>query len=233
MAEQTTFFKIDRCIFDNWIWNEKPFDNLHAWIYLIGKANYADKKKIYKGRLQEIKRGQIQTSYRKLAEDWGWSRNKVIHFLKLLESDGMLHIEGTTLGTTLTLENYAKFQNVGYADSTTDGTALGTAQGTALGTHNKKEKKEKKEKNISPEIPTREIVSSFISSLGFNVDADKFFDYYEECSWTDSKGQPIRDWKRLVRAWDNNKPTLYEPKPAMTPMEKIMAEIKARKEAEQ
>lgn len=137
------FIKIYRKIEESAIWNEKPFDRLHAWMWILLHANYKKAKILYKGKEVTIDRGQLITSYDKLAEAWGWSRNKVIRFTTWLTEQGMIAKNGYANGTTITVENYAFYQSERYTDGTADGTAHGTADGT-------QKKKKKKERIITP-----------------------------------------------------------------------------------
>lgn len=229
MADRTTFFKIDRKLLYDSIWLAEPFTRGQAWVDLIGRCNFADKTHLYKGVLQEVKRGQIPTSTIELATRWKWSRGKVARFLDALETNGMIKQKRTTNGTLITVENYGFYQDSRTTNDTTNGQH--TEQRTDNGrTHNKKEKKEKKDKELSP--PSRGEVAEWVYSLGLGVNPDEFYDIYEDAGWTDAKGQPIRNWKALCRKWANTQSTApYKKEP--TAMEKIMAEIKARKEAEE
>ena len=137
------YIKIYRKIEDSAIWNEKPYDRLHAWIWLLLHANYKEMELNYKGKTVTIQRGQLVTSYDKLAEAWGWSRNKVIRFTTWLTTEGMIAKNGYTNGTTITIENYAFYQDGRYTNGTPDGTADGTADGT------QKKKERKKERNTT------------------------------------------------------------------------------------
>lgn len=148
MADRTTFFKIDRSIFANEILSERPFDRFHAWVWLIGNANYTDREKIFRGSVQIVRRGQLVTSLPKLAETWGWSVKKVRHYLRQLEGLEMVHTKGTTQGTTITIEKYAFFQNSQHTKGTTEDTAEDTAEGIAEGTHKKKGKKGKEGEEV-------------------------------------------------------------------------------------
>lgn len=132
------WIKLDRHIFDSWLWSEdKPFDKRSAWIDLLLLANYEDKKKTYNGKVIKCTRGDVNLSYQFLANRWGWSRGKVVRFLKLLESDGMVLTNSTTHGTTVTLVNYGKYQDLRLTDDTTNGHQTDT-------TKNIKEKKKKR-----------------------------------------------------------------------------------------
>lgn len=105
--------KLHRKLQDCWIWLDKePFDKRSAWVDLLLTANHSDKKILFNGELITVKRGQILTSIRKLAERWKWSYDKTSRFLKLIESDGMLRKESDNCRTLLTIENYEVYQDV-------------------------------------------------------------------------------------------------------------------------
>lgn len=106
------YFKIDRQIFDHWLWDDKPFSRGQAWIDLIGLANYEDGKTLYRGKVVSCDRGTVYRSISYLADRWGWSWEKTKNFLSSLESDNMVKMKTTTNLTTITLMNYGKFQDV-------------------------------------------------------------------------------------------------------------------------
>ena len=114
------FIKIDRQLFEHWIWNDKPFSKGQAWIDLIGLANYKDGKTPYKGEVVTCERGTVNRSITYLAKRWGWSRDKTRKFLTLLESDSMIRLKATTNHTTISLLNYGKFQDLPTTNHTTN-----------------------------------------------------------------------------------------------------------------
>ena len=117
------WFKVQRDISDHWIWkSSEPFDKRSAWIDLIMLANYADRKVTDGESVTLRKRGDVNYSMLFLAKRWKWDRRKVKRFLMALESDGMVSLHGTSHGTTITIENYAKHQDGGTYDGTYDGT---------------------------------------------------------------------------------------------------------------
>lgn len=140
------FFKVDRQVFDHWLWEDKPFSKGQAWIDLIGLANYEDGKTLYRGKVVDCKRGTVYRSISFLAERWGWSRDKTRNFLNMLESDGMVRIKATTRQTTVTLINYGKFQDRVTTDSSTDSTTDSSTD-RQLTIQGKKKNKEYKEHN--------------------------------------------------------------------------------------
>lgn len=133
-----TYRKIQEC----WIWLDKePFDKRSAWIDLLLTANHADKKILFNGELITVKRGQILTSVRKLAIRWGWSNDKILRFLRLLESDEMLKKDSDKYRTLITIENYEVYQE----NTNTERTETSTPTSTPVS--HKQECKECKEIN--------------------------------------------------------------------------------------
>lgn len=110
--------KIHRKIKENWIW-DKP-DYLKAWLDLIFKANYEDRRVLFDGEVSELKKGQFITSIRKLADEWGWSKDRVLKFLRLLEKDEMIRRNSDNKRTLITIENYSFYQVCQDTDSYTN-----------------------------------------------------------------------------------------------------------------
>lgn len=56
--------------------------------------------------------------------------------------------------------------------------------------------------------PTLEEIESYCKERKNNVDAKKFFDYFETSGWVDSKGNKVKNWKQKVITWEqyNTKP---------------------------
>lgn len=114
------YIKLYRQVMDNPMWSDKPFSRGQAWIDLLMLANWGDSKVLDGDKVVTLHRGELLCSQVYLANRWGWSRKKVKGFLSVLQREGMGSVKGTSKGTTLTIENYSKYQD--------EGTAEGTAQ---------------------------------------------------------------------------------------------------------
>ena len=102
-----------RSLQDHWVWsNDEPFSKGQAWVDLMLSVNHEEKKILVNGRVIVIKPGQRWTSYRTLAKSWGWSKDRVKRYIKLLKSDGMLFTDETPNGTLLTLANWEVYNSV-------------------------------------------------------------------------------------------------------------------------
>lgn len=52
--------------------------------------------------------------------------------------------------------------------------------------------------------PTPLEVSEYAKSIGFPLDGQYFIDYQDARAWKLKGGQPIKDWKAVVRTWKRN-----------------------------
>lgn len=92
------------------LWLEKPFDKGRAWVDLLLLANYEDVEIYFNGELVLVTRGQLITSIRRLSERWGWSKDKVLRFLDMLEKEGMIKRQSDANRTLVTIVNYGIYQ---------------------------------------------------------------------------------------------------------------------------
>ena len=159
---QQGWIKLHRQIQDSFLWQDKPFNRKDAWIDLLLLANHEDKTILFNGQVMVIKRGQFLTSIRKLADRWGWSRDRTLKFFKLLESEQMVDRDSDSNRTLLTIVNYDNFQGETDSDKDSDKdsnkdsertltrTVNGHRQGQWHAT-NKNVKNEKNDKNVKNE----------------------------------------------------------------------------------
>lgn len=137
------YIKLYRTIMENPIWADKPFSKGQAWVDLLMLANWNESKALVGNHVVTLNRGDVGRSQQYLADRWGWSRKKVALFLKFMEKEQMVAIKGTTKGTTLSIENYSKYQDEGTAQGTTE-----EHQKHIKSTHINKNNKNKKEKEF-------------------------------------------------------------------------------------
>lgn len=161
------WIKVWRKLQEGWLWEDKPFSKGQAWIDLLFLANHEDHKMPYRGQVILCKRGDVNRSVSWLADRWGWGRKKARDFLKLLESDNMVTIDASTHRTTITIENYDKYQGVGTTNEPMDDTtkeqqrnSKGTTKEQQGNTYknDKNEKNAKNGKNISAHVRGRELL---------------------------------------------------------------------------
>lgn len=111
----TGWIRLHRSIMEHWLWKDEPFSKAQAWIDLLLLVNHQEKKMFISGTLCLVHRGEMKTSFNFLAKRWKWNRKKVVSFLNVLSSDGMIKFtrednKGAIKGITINVENYSKFQ---------------------------------------------------------------------------------------------------------------------------
>ena len=211
----SNWIKLNRSIWDNFVWDFNEPKYCMAWIDMLLMANYKEKKILFDGKIVVIGRGTFVTSMAKLADRWCMNRRTVKRFLDILQSDGMISYTCTARCTTITIEKYGLYQGIGESECTTEYTTEYTAECTPECTtiytpectqhKNIKESKEgKKVKNnnrFTP--PTVQEVKEYCIERMNNVDAERFVDFYESKGWMVGRNK-MKDWKATVRTWEKN-----------------------------
>ena len=187
MEEYSTYgwIKLHRKILDSPIWNDGERKcKTAAWIELLLLANHEDREMLFKGSdgVLVVKRGQLHTSIAHLAERWKWDKKTVRRYLDVLEKAGMISQKRTTHGTTITIENYSKYQDTG--------TAVGTAVGTQTRSKEYKEcKEDKNDKNpLSLSNPDLKKVIQAYEETGMQISTTTASDF------ADLIGRYSADW---------------------------------------
>lgn len=194
------WISLNRQIQEHWLWKDKPYDKARAWIDLLLLANYEDKKMPYKGEVITCKRGDVNLSYLFLAKRWGWSRKKVMSFIKLLENDEMVTTKATTHRTTITIVNYGIFQDTGTTKGTTKHAARVATEEQQAHTTNK----DNKDNNINNKLfkpPTVDEVEAYCRERNNSIDAEAFVSFYESKGWMIGKNK-MKNWQAAVRTWE-------------------------------
>lgn len=151
MKLSSGWIKLHRKILDCFIWQDKPYDKARAWIDLLLIAMHHDKKMLIDDEVVIVQRGSFMTSMVKLADRWGWSRNKVVRYLDMLESEQMLNTKRTPKGTLITIVKYDDYQLIDMSCETTNESTDGATYESAYESQNKNIKNNKNVKNEKKE----------------------------------------------------------------------------------
>lgn len=205
-----SWVKCYRSLAENELWLSEPFTKGQAFWDLVMRANHADGRVICGNEVVEIRRGQIFTSETKLANRWGWSRNKVRAYLKLLENLKMGTAESTAKGTRITVENYGIYQGEETGESTAKGTAEGQRKVQRKDSERYTNKKNKEEPKKNKEIYITPALGEFENVLLSEEELEKLqkrFPYdwrerVERLSWyMASKGKRYKSHYATILTW--------------------------------
>lgn len=196
------FIKIHRNIRD-WAWYDDA-NTLAVWIHLLIDANYEEK--VWHGEVVEI--GSLITSTARLSDQTGLSVKQIRTCLERLSEEGKIVTKGASKWTKITICNYESYMLDGEDAGQTNGEQMankGQADGEQMATPKEEKKVINKESNSSRRFvkPTIEQIAAYCKEKGYDVEAERFFNYYESKGWVVGKS-PMKDWKAAVRTWASN-----------------------------
>ena len=203
---QRGYIKLFRCIRDNELWNDKPFDRARAWVDLILIANHKPGRIRRRGILVEVRAGEVGYSLRELADSWGWSLGKVQRFIDELKNDTQIDTridtENVTVTTLIAITNYKLYQYSDTETGTESDTEVSTETGTETIRKQVQNKNGKKESNIFVTPSLLEIMD-YCQERKNCVDPEKWFNFYQSKGWMVGKNK-MKDWRAAVRTWEKN-----------------------------
>jgi DNA replication protein DnaD len=151
------YVKLWRKFRDHPFWREeRKFSRAEGFLDLVMSANGTDKTVIFDGSPLLIRRGQLLTSERKLAERWRWSKTKTRLLLFYLQnSDRSIEVNSDHKKTLITITNYNIYNPLTNTEKTTSPDDKKTTE-KPLKDHRlaPTNKDRKKEKDIRPEFFT-------------------------------------------------------------------------------
>ena len=173
-----------------------------AFILLLMKCNYRDKKVLIGARAFEVKRGSCITSQKKLMLEFNWGISRLRNFLELYEKEGMIKVESFSTHTYLTISNYDTYQKieseVNHKQTTSKLQVKTTNNSNNINKDNKKERTQKFFKKV------KEIFDEKFSIYPKSILAE-FCDYWTESNPSGKKlrfeKQDVFDINRRLRTW--------------------------------
>ena len=147
------YIPISRKLFESLWWlEEREFSKAEAWLDMIQSARFeASSAKMLVGcKVIEVGRGEFPATIRFLAKRWGWNKNRVDRFLKLLVAENMITTR-TASGTSQTIIKLCNYDDYNPINEEVGqkrdkiGTVLGQQRDNA-GTKNNKGNKDNKGK---------------------------------------------------------------------------------------
>ena len=83
MISGNSFFTVTRSVYDHHIFDGDEFSRRDAWLWLISKAAFVERRQTIRNKVVSIARGEAIHSIRELAKTWRWGEKKVRNFPEL------------------------------------------------------------------------------------------------------------------------------------------------------
>lgn len=191
------FVKVPR-----WWWTaleKAPAAWAKVWVFVAMEANISPRP--FEGRT--IQPGQLVTSVAKLARECGVTVDQTRAALRAIQKANAGTIETTSKYSVITL-----FESNGCGDpslmksqteSQTESQALSQTN-PKREPNNKKNREGRIERGAKFSPPTPAEVSAYGAEMGFQIDGDRFCDFYASKGWIVGKS-PMKDWRAAVRSW--------------------------------
>lgn len=109
---------VSRCLWDDQVFQNEPFSEREAWIWMIAEAAWRPREKRVGKIIVTLERGQLAHSTRFLADAWRWSHSRVRRFLDRLENRHMTQRKTDTGVTVICIIKYDTYQNKPKASGT-------------------------------------------------------------------------------------------------------------------
>jgi hypothetical protein len=163
---------------------------------------------------------ECYASNKHFAQLVGVSENRISHVIADLEKKGYIKRHITYKPNSKEIEKRLLQTTIGYCCSQQAGVVAENNKGVV--TNNKDINTSVTDSTINTSIysvsadtppkkskkkfvpPSYEEVKAYIDEKRLNVDAKKFFDYYEAGDWHDGNGKAVKSWKQKCLTWDKH-----------------------------
>lgn len=191
--------------FVKWEWYSNINDRL-VFIHCLLSANWED------GWFEGVKipRGSFATSYKNLAKEVGISVHQLRTSLNHLKLTHNVAHETNKQFSIITINNYDKYQLSGTPDDKRVANEWQTSGNNIIKNNKEELNKESISKDIQKKVfikPSIEEIQKYCNERNNNVDANRFYNFYESKGWMVGKNK-MKDWKAAVRTWEQKEDKL-------------------------
>ena len=205
------WIKLHRAVRENWLWPQKKYSPLEAWIDLLLTANHSDGTVWIDGKLVTVPRGSLVTSEVKLSTKWQWARKTVRAYLLTLEGDNSITKKSTARYTAITLVNYGLYQDSGTTQGTTQGTTEAQVN-TQLTTHKQEVKNVKyflvRDSHLRLAAFLKERIAAWKPNAKLPMNLHKWADCIRLCMEADKRSEAeieaVIQWATADSFWQGN-----------------------------
>lgn len=191
--------------FVKWEWYSNVNDRL-VFIHCLLSANWED------GWFEGVKipRGSFATSYKNLAKEVGISVHQLRTSLNHLKLTHNVAHETNKQFSIITINNYDKYQLSGTPNDKRVANEWQTSGNNIIKNNKEEVNKESISKDIPKKVfikPSIEEIQKYCNERNNNVDANRFYNFYESKGWMVGKNK-MKDWKAAVRTWEQKEDKL-------------------------
>lgn len=195
----------------DWVFADRPLA-LALWVNLLWEANGKPTRKVFKGKVIDIKKGQLLTGRKYLSKLTGIPEATVERYLKCFETEQQIIQETSNKNRLITIVNWEMYQTRKTPDDTGGGTTDDTTNGQQMDTP-KNDKKGKNVKNRESAPRSLPLIKDYFKEIGSTEsEATKFFDHFESNGWKVGGRATMKCWMAAARNWARRSAEFTKPK---------------------
>lgn len=197
------YIKLYRKILENPVVT-KDSDFFAIWTYLLLNASHNHYEVVFEGSKITLNPGQLITGRKSIATFFtNISESKVQRVLKTLENERQIEQQTTPRNRLITIVNWIEYQQSEQQNEQQVNNKRTTNEQQVNTTKNVKNVKNVKNNIYIFKKPQIQEIRDYCLERKNNVDADKFYNYYESNGWKVGRNS-MKDWKAAIRTWERN-----------------------------
>lgn len=172
-------------------------NTVRVFLHILLKANY--KPSEYRG--YKLEPGDCIFGRKEWSKALGLSEQEIRTAINHLKSTTEITTKSTNKFTVIHVEKW-EFWQIEEGGATNKSPTIQPTSNQQLTTS-------KEYKNTTTNTTTNkgrpqnvEEVRAYVAEKGLQIDADYFFEYYEESNWIKSNGKPVSNWKLTAQTWN-------------------------------
>lgn len=143
MADQAGWIKVHRQMLDSAVWTSGDIALFRVWMWCLLRASHRDRQAVVGNEVYDLEPGQFFTGRHKGADQCGIPASTFTDKMRLLEKMGNIRQEPDSVGTRVTVLNWATYQLSDFESrQQTDSDPTDPRQRPDTNNNDKKEKKE-------------------------------------------------------------------------------------------
>ena len=192
--------KVHRKLLDNPVVC-KDADHIAVWMFMLLSATHTPQQMLFGGEVITLQPGQFISGRNAISKAVKVEENKVNRIIKFFKKQQLIEQQASTKNSLFTILNWNEYQESEQQNEQQVNSNCTTSE------HKQECKNVRMKEIIERGKPIKRFIPPTVSDVkayclehGYNVDAERFVDFYSSKGWLVGKTK-MKDWKAAVRSW--------------------------------
>lgn len=174
-----------------------------VWCYCLLRANHKPTS-VYMGLQKvDLEAGEFVAGRKAISRHLNLSESKIYRLLRLLSNFGNIRVKSNSKFSIIYVVNWATYQSLEDESEQQVNNKRTTNEQQMNTDKNVRIKEYNNIKDIYMLKPTVEEIRAYCLKRKNQVDAERFFDFYESKGWKVGKNA-MKSWEACIRTWEKN-----------------------------